>query len=209
MQRKSSISKLNIFIFPFLTVLLTMAIYSDNRQVFANPDASMYTYIENLQYGNIGYGSESTSSGNSISFNELEIGDIVVGGYPGCAYGRFSHAAIYIGNGNVIEGFLDTGISIHRIEHFWDYSEIALLRVEVADEVKIAAVEYAKNNEGDMFFPLAFKSGDRIWNCTKIIWQAYMEAGLDLDSVGDIWVAPDSFYNSPRVTVIEERGSLK
>lgn len=209
MKRESWVSKFNIIIFPLLTVILAFAIYSDNRQVFANQDSSMYTYINNLRYGNIGYGSESSSQGNNISFDELEIGDIIVGGYPGCAYGRFSHAAIYIGNGQVIEGYLDTGISIHSIEHFWDYSQIALLRVEAADEVKLAATEYAKQNEGDMFFSLAFKEGDRIWNCTKIIWQAYMEQGLDLDSVGDIWVAPDSFYNSSKVTIIEERGNIQ
>ncbi len=209
MKRESWVSKFNILIFPLLSVILAFAIYSDNRQVFANQDSSMYTYINNLRYGNIGYGSESSSQGNNISFDELEIGDIIVGGYPGCAYGRFSHAAIYIGNGQVIEGYLDTGISIHSIEHFWDYSQIALLRVEAADEVKLAATEYAKQNEGDMFFSLAFKEGDRIWNCTKIIWQAYMEQGLDLDSVGDIWVAPDSFYNSSKVTIIEERGNIQ
>ena len=209
MKRESWVSKFNILIFPLLTVILAFAIYSDNRQVFANQDSSMYTYINNLRYGNIGYGSESSSQGNNISFDELEIGDIIVGGYPGCAYGRFSHAAIYIGNGQVIEGYLDTGISIHSVEHFWDYSQIALLRVEAADEVKLAATEYAKQNEGDMFFSLAFKEGDRIWDCTKIIWQAYIEQGLDLDSVGDIWVAPDSFYNSSKVTIIEERGNIQ
>ena len=209
MKRESWVSKFNILIFPLLTVLLALSIYSDNRQVFANQDSSMYTYINNLRYGNIGYGSASSSQGNNISFKELEIGDIILGGYPGCAYGRFSHAAIYIGNGQVIEGYLDTGISIHSIEHFWDYSQIALLRVEATDEVKLAATEYAKQNKGDMFFSLAFKEGDRIWNCTKIIWQAYMEQGLDLDSVGDIWVAPDSFYNSSRVTIIEERGNIQ
>ena len=34
-----------------------------------------------------------------------------------------------------------------------------------------------------------------------------MIQGIDLDSVGDIWVAPDSFYASPWVNIIEERGN--
>ena len=42
----------------------------------------------------------------------------------------------------------------------------------------------------------------------KIIWQAYMMQGIDLDSVGDLWIAPDSFYASPWVKIIEERGAL-
>lgn len=209
MQSKSLIKKFNIFIFPIVIVLLAAAVYCDNREVFANPNASMYTYIDSLRYGNIGYGSQSSSQGNRISFKELEIGDIIVGGYPGCAYGRFSHAAIYIGDDEVMEGFLDSGVTRQSIEHFWNYSEIALLRVEAADEVKLAAARYAIQNQGEIFFPLAFKAGDRIWNCTKIIWQAYMQQGVDLDSVGDIWIAPDSFYNSQWVTIIEERGNVK
>ncbi|HNX27916.1 MAG TPA: YiiX/YebB-like N1pC/P60 family cysteine hydrolase [Syntrophomonadaceae bacterium] len=209
MKRKHFLSRLNIFIFPLLAVLLAAAVYSDNREVFANPEASMYTYLDSLRYGKIGYGSESASVGNNISFDQLEIGDIVLGGYPGCAYGRFSHAAIYIGNGNVIEGYLDTGITMNSVKHFWDYSEIALLRVEAAEEVKLAAAQYAKQNKGDIFFALAFKPGNRIWNCTKIIWQSYVKQGVELDSAGDIWVAPDSFYNSPQVKILEERGNLK
>jgi len=208
LNKRDNHNKLNILLFPFLAILLAGAIYIDNREVFANPQASMYTYLENLQEGRIGYGSESTSIGNHISFEGLETGDIILGGYPGCAYGRFSHAAIYVGNGNVIEGYLDSGITLNSVEHFWDYSEVAILRVEAPQEVKIAAVQYAKQNEQDMFFPLAFKGGDRIWNCTKIIWQAYMMQGIDLDSVGDLWIAPDSFYASPWVKIIEERGAL-
>lgn len=197
----------NIIIFPLLAVLLVFAVYWDNQEVFANPDASMYTYLDNMRYGRIGYGLESGSVGNDISFKDIEVGDIILGGYPGCAYGRFSHAAIYVGKGNVIEGYLDSGITLNSVEHFRDYSEAAILRVKTSEEAKLAAADYARRNENGMFFPLAFKPGERIWNCTKIIWQAYMIQGIDLDSVGDIWVAPDSFYASPWVNIIEERGN--
>lgn len=209
MKRKTFLHQINMYLFPLLIIILSLVVYTDNREVFANPRASMYAYLDNLHYGNIGYGSEFRSAGNRIAFDELEPGDIILGGYPGCAYGRFSHAAIYIGDEQVVEGYLDTGITINSVQHFWDYSEIALLRVNAAEEVKLAAAEYARQNEGDMFFALAFKPGDRIWNCTKILWMGYMKQGIDLDSVGDIWIAPDSFYNSPWVEVIAERGGTK
>ena len=92
----------NIIIFPLLAVLLVFAVYWDNQEVFAHPDASMYTYLDNMRYGRIGYGLESGSVGNDISFKDIKMGDIILGGYPGCAYGRFSHAAIYVGKFNVI-----------------------------------------------------------------------------------------------------------
>ena len=98
------------------------------------------------------------------------------------------------------------GITLNSVAHFREYSQAAILRVEAPQEVKLAAAQYAWQNENGMFFPLAFKPGERIWNCTKIIWKAYMIQGVDLDSVGDIWVAPDSFYASPWVNIIEERG---
>ncbi len=205
-MKKFSGHLLNIIVFPLLAVILVFSVCWENRQVFANPEASMYTYLDNLSYGRIGYGSEASSVGNDISFQSLEIGDIILGGYPGCAYGRFSHAAIYVGKGKVIEGYLDTGITLNSVAHFREYSQAAILRVEAPQEVKLAAAQYAWQNENGMFFPLAFKPGERIWNCTKIIWKAYMIQGVDLDSVGDIWVAPDSFYASPWVNIIEERG---
>lgn len=209
MKIKKYIGLVNILIFPLLLLSLALAIYGENRQVFANPNSSMHVYWDNLRRGNIGYGSESRSPGNDISFAGLEIGDIIVGGYPDCAYGRFSHAAIYIGDGRVVEGYLDSGITVNPVGHFRDYSEAALLRVNAPEKIKLAAADYARQNEKEMFFPLAFKPGERIWNCTKIIWSAYMKQGIDLDSIGDIWIAPDSFYHSPWVSILDERGSLK
>ena len=61
---------------------------------------------------------------------------------------------------------------------------------ESGSAVKKQAVEYVRRQQGAMFYPLAFKAGDRYWNCTKIMWKAYREQGLDFDR-GMILVAPD------------------
>jgi len=191
--------------FPLLSLILVTAIAANNQHVFNNPESSMRVYLKSLTRGNAGFGLQGYYK-NDISFAGLEEGDILLGGYPHCAYGRFSHAAMYIGNGQVIECYIDLGVTVQPIIHYRDYSEVCLLRVKADPAIKRKAVDYIKKNQGGMFYTLAFKSGDRIWNCTKIIWRAYYEQGLDLDQAGDFWVTPDSFYYSCYTEVIREKG---
>lgn len=194
----------NLVIFPLLAIVFFGLIASSNRHIFKNPEAVMYTYLENARQGYVGYGFNSYY-GNDISFAGLEPGDLILGAYPGCAYGRFSHAGIYLGKGEVMESYGDLGVNIQPIEHYREYSEVCLLRVKADTIVKKQAVDYVTKRQGAMFYPLAFKSGERYWNCTKIMWKAYADQGLDFDPTNDFWVAPDLFYKSRLVEVIRER----
>jgi len=198
-------SKFNIVIFPILIPLLAAAVVSDNLHLFQNKEAVMYTYIDNASNGKVAYGC-NVQYDNDISFAGLEPGDIILGGYPDCAYGRFSHAGIYIGNGQVIEGIIDYGIHTRSIDHFREYTQVCLLQVEAEPEVKKKAVEYAQKFTGSLFYPLAFKPGDRVWNCSKVMWKAYAEQGINLDQGRDLWISPDTFYYSPYVNIIREKG---
>ena len=108
----------------------------------------------------------------------------------------------------IIEGYADLGIVRQPIEHFREYSQICLLRVEAEPAVKEAAVSYVSEHLGQVFYPVAFKSGQRTWNCTKIMWKAYQILGIDFDDNNDLWVSPDSIYDSRHVTVIRENGLL-
>lgn len=195
----------NLIVFPVTALLLLASIFLGNIALFKDSEAVMYTYIKSAKQGHVGYGF-NVAYDNGISFAGLEPGDIILGGYPGCAYGRFSHAALYVGDGQVIEGFVDYGVFTNSIDHFHDYTEIALLRVEADPDIKARAVDYALKYSGRMFYPLAFKDGTRVWNCSKIMWESYAAQGIDLDPRQDFWIAPDVFYNSPRVSIIREKG---
>ncbi|MDD2586096.1 MAG: YiiX/YebB-like N1pC/P60 family cysteine hydrolase [Syntrophomonadaceae bacterium] len=197
-----------LMIFPLLSIMLALAIACENSHIFYNRNASMYVYLQGVKQGNFGYGFDINHN-NGISFSGLEPGDIILGGYPGCAYGRFSHAGLYIGNGQVIESFGELGVNIQPIEHYRDYTEICLLRVNLPEEIKKDAVKYTMKYEGAMFYPVAFKPGDRLWNCSKIMWQAYIEQGVDLALFDDFWIAPDNFYYSSQVSIIREKGRVK
>lgn len=194
-----------LMLFPSISLILLIYIGLTNVNVLSNPDSLARFYLENLAKGNFGYGLEGNYY-NQISFIGIEPGDILVGGYPKCAYGRFSHAGVYMGDNLVLESYGDLGVTIQPLSHYWDYSEIALLKVDASSEVKAQVIKYMQDHEGGLFYPVAFKPGDRIWNCSKIVWKAYLEQGIDLDESGDLWISPDSFYNSPWTTVIREKG---
>ncbi len=198
---------LNTLIFPYIAILLALSIYYDNYDAINNPNGSVITYLQNFFAGHGGLGDQSYYD-NPISFLGLTEGDIVLGGYPNCSYGRFSHAALYIGDGLVLEGYGDLGVSIHSIDHYRSYKNIAVLQVQAEQQIKDQAVIYAKNQQGKVFYPLAFKSDEYFWNCTKIIWKAYNHVGVDLDTYDDIWVMPDAFYSSPNVRIINENTVL-
>jgi uncharacterized protein YycO len=196
-----------MLVFPVIFLILAAVILFDNRGlVFGSHNSVVYTYAHSLLQGEIGSGYGQPGR-VPVSFVNLEPGDIVLGGWPNCSYGRFSHAGLYLGNNQVLEGYVDYGLSIQPLSHYLDYSEVCLLRVEANQTVKKAAVDYAMAQEGKMFYPVAFKSGDRIWNCTKIIWQAYKIQGIDLDNLNDLWIAPESFMQSTQVKVIYEKGN--
>lgn len=194
----------NLVIFPFLALIFFSLIALSNQHIFRDDKAVMYVYVKSARQGHIGYGFNSYY-GNDISFAGLEPGDLILGAYPGCAYGRFSHVGIYLGKGEVMESYGDLGVNVQPVSHYRQYSEVCLLRVKADAAVKKRAVDYAGKQQGAMFYPLAFKNGERYWNCTKIMWKAYFEQGLDFDPGNDFWVAPDLFYKSDLVEVIRER----
>ncbi len=111
-----------------------------------------------------------------------------------------------MGKGMVVESFYDLGVCIQNVSHYQDYSYVLILRVKAPEESRQKAVSYALKQEGKLFYPLAFKKGDRYWNCTKLIWKAYKQAGIDLDPIDDLWMAPDGFLQSPAVNILDEEG---
>jgi uncharacterized protein YycO len=193
---------INLLFFPFIILILTALIVIQNFHVITNEDSVMYIYLKNAVQGRFGGGYSQT--GNNVSFAGLEPGDLILGAYGNGTFGYFSHAGIYAGDGLVLESYLDYGVTEHHVSSFRKFNDICLLRVNADPEVKAAAVEYVRQMKGRLFYPVAFKPGESFFNCTKIMWKAYMGQGIDLTPVDDLWIAPDAFYSSPMVTIIKE-----
>lgn len=206
MMRKTLAGKaacFNILIFPMFCIILFTLLFCMEFSTFTDPHSIMRTYIKSAGKGHTGYGCDGYYN-NDISFNGLEPGDLILGAYPDCAYGHYSHVGIYLGRGEVMEAFVDLGVNVQPLEHYRQYEEICLLRVNAPLVIKERAVANVMRYEGRLFYPLAFRSGERIFNCTKIMWKAYLQAGIDLAPYPDLWISPDAFLESPQVSVIRK-----
>lgn len=197
-----------LWVLLLLDIVLAVFILGINGYTWQNVSSKVAGQgVMALAEGNLGPGVPS-GRGNNLDLSDLEPGDILLGGNDGSTYGRFTHAAIYEGEGMAWQGWLSTGVSQVRVERFRGYDRSCILRVRTTSENRRQAVETVATWSGQLFHPLAFKPGDRVWNCTKIIWEAYRRLGLNLDSGHDLWVIPDNMYQSPLVSIIAQDGDL-
>lgn len=193
-------------IFPITAILLLSLIVIQNWSLLTrNQDSVVYTYLRSFSTGVVGSG-YGAAAGGYIPFSSLQPGDILLGGWSNCAYGKYAHAALYLGQGQVIEAFVDSGVCIQSLEHFTDYTYLCFIRVNASEKIKAKVVAAARQLAGATFYPVSFKQNDRFYNCTDVIWQAYQQQGVNLDPNHDFWVSPDSFRASPDVRIIFEKG---
>lgn len=132
---------------------------------------------------------------NEFDFSQLEPGDLVLGGNIGSSWGHWTHAAIYIGDGLVMDNFLRPGVAPRPVTAYNEYySHAGALRVNLPPEVKRAAVEKAKSLQGKAFHLLAPRDSIGLFYCSKIAWWSYAQLGYDLDPGGPFWIVPDRIY---------------
>lgn len=158
--------------------------------------------IDRLQMGYFGVGNWDGEA-NEFDFSQLEPGDIVLGGNTGSSWGHWTHAALYLGDGEVMETFLRPGVSPEPVTRYNEYySHAGALRVKAPKEVKEKAVQMARELQGRSFYLLSPRENDSYLYCTKVVWYVYKQQGIDLDPEGGFWVVPDRIFESPHVEPI-------
>lgn len=160
------------------------------------------TMLAALGRGEVGVGVPGTSA---LDFSALDLlpGDLVLGGNPGTSWGYWTHAAIYVGDGRVMDSLLRFGVHPEPVDRFAAaYARTAVLRVKVPQAVRDRAVRVARSLEGRPFNLLSPRGSTGWFYCTQVAWHAYKEAGVDLDPEGGFWVVPDRFLESPLVEVV-------
>jgi len=152
--------------------------------------------------GNIGTG-KFGGVPNNLDLSLLQPGDILLGGDSGGSYGRFTHAGLYIGNNKVVDMYISTGVYTTDAEAYHKYDWAAILRVKAEPGQKKAVVNYVSREVGSPFFILTPKLENGLWYCTKLIWYAYLQQGINLDPFNGYWIIPDAFWYSPYTQVID------
>lgn len=159
-----------------------------------------------LHEGAFGVGSWSGQY-NDFDFSQLEPGDIVLGGNTGSSWGYWTHAALYLGDGQVMETFLQTGVTPGPVDRYNQYySHAGALRVKLPTDVKARAVAAARSMQGMPFYLLGSRDSTSLFYCSKIVWYVYAQQGYDLDPDGPYWIVPDRIAQSPLVEPIPSHG---
>ncbi|HBN12541.1 MAG TPA: hypothetical protein DD415_02900 [Clostridiales bacterium] len=144
----------------------------------------------------------------------LENGDILVTSSTHFSSWRLGHAGI-VTNADRNE-VLQSGVagelsSIDRLTDFTDRINFMILTPKVGKEVKQQVADYAaKNLTGKKFSALTGiftdKNKSDYTHCSHLVWYAYKQFGIDLDSNGGGLVTSQDIFKSPEVEVVQVFG---
>ena len=133
-------------------------------------------------------GKEWTGNGNNLDLSKLQFGDIisvkgviVIAG-AGEWWMGYSHTAIYIGNGQMIEAFAD-GVRLASISMIHNADCARIDRVSTSSSVKTAAVNFMKAQLGKPydFRWLTYFGGKQVYGssyyCSELAWAGFKAVG--------------------------------
>lgn len=134
---------------------------------------------------------------NRACFDDLQAGDILLLHNPEGAYGYWTHAALYIGDGKAIDAYdFPKGTILNPVSTYQDYDEVAVFRSNAASDVRSRVARCALRKLGVPYDPFSTLSDTHSEYCSKLIWQAFAAEGIQLCSPR-AWVLPDDLSRSP------------
>ncbi len=157
-------------------------------------------------------GSDGEEKLNELDLEKLQKGDIVLvsgSSFSKIIPGRWTHAMMYIGDGRIIESN-QNGVVINDAKSIYDSEKAAIFRVDVSDEIKNEAVNFALKQEGkpyDVGWVTKQVHGESYY-CSELAWASYKTQGIEIDEdPGWSWtytygVAPTELADDDRTTRI-------
>jgi hypothetical protein len=147
---------------------------------------------------------------------DVRDGDILVSSSMYVSWWRLGHSALVVdGERNQILEAIKPGhkSEVSHIDVFTYRANFILLRPSVEEHLKISVVEYAKKYLVGVNYSLytgifskKFTQIPQKSNCGHIVWQAYKNFGIDIDSNGGKIVLPKDIYNSKYMQVVQVFG---
>lgn len=137
-----------------------------------------------------------------VELKVAEPGDILLCHNPHGAYGYWTHAVLYVGNNQVVDANdFSRGTVVEDASHYRNYDEVILLRPNASLQVRRAAADAARSRIGTPYDPLSALRDSRSAYCSKLIWEAYANVGVQLCKASG-WVLPDQIATSAHVVPI-------
>lgn len=144
----------------------------------------------------------------------IEDGDIVVTTSTHLSGWRMGHAGLVTdaAMNRVLQASAVGSLSdIGKMQDFTDRVNFMILSPKADAEVKAEVVQYAKNNLMDIPYDptvgvLTNKNKIKRTQCAHIVWYAYKQFGIDLDSDCGLVVTPKDIANSPHVELVQVFG---
>lgn len=146
----------------------------------------------------------------------LQDGDVLVTATTIVAWWRFGHSALVVdaSGGRVLESIgMGSDSKYNSTSVFTNLANFMVLRPKAEAETKVQVVEYAKENLVGL--PYVFTVGIlskknpkkiKYTQCAHLVWYAYKQFGIDLDSDGGALVLPQDLANSSHLELVQTFG---
>lgn len=139
---------------------------------------------------------------NHAVFDRLLPGDILFCHDAGGGYGYYTHCAIYVGNGLVVESAnYREGTQLVPIHRFHGYDDVRVMRVQCPypQRARAALSARAQVDRGYNLFSGLYDRESEY--CSKLIWSAFAVQGVQLCEQSR-WIIPDDLATSPKLQVV-------
>ncbi len=144
---------------------------------------------------------------------DIQTGDILVTKNSRFMGWRNGHAGLVVDaeEGLILEAvMLGTNTKLCDVKGWEVYPSFLVLRLKEEYQKYYSvqkAVDYAMENMVDIpYYLFADLLKDKGTHCAHLVWYAYQETGVDLDSDGGFLVTPYDIQNSPYLEVVQSYG---
>ena len=155
------------------------------------------------------------ASGKSVPFYDLRAGDMLVTLSTHSGGWRHGHAGLVISGDTLLEcRQLGTKSSLEDIGYWEDYSNYAVLRVknvtaEQQRQIKDYSIDNLHRVPYNLFSGIFGEKAPSVdsngfgFYCTNLMWYAWQQAGIDLDSDGGKIVTAYDLLHSDKVEIVQ------
>lgn len=135
---------------------------------------------------------------------DLRPADIIFCHNPDGSYGYWTHVALYVGDGRVLDSCdFVKGTELKPVEGYSKYAGMMVLRPQMTDTTRDRILQTALQQLGKPYDPFSTISDTRTEYCSKLIWQVFRQNGIAL-CPKRAWIVPDDLSRSTALVKVAQ-----